>query len=98
MSRPPTKPPPPAPRGKFVPDEGDRLAAGDGPKPWWAQGPPSALELERVISLARTAELAEISEDSRRHHSKHIIRRLSPRRVGVKLRDALAVGQPKDTA
>lgn len=56
------------------------------------------LELERVISLAETAEIAGVSEDTLRRHYPKIIRRLSPRRVGVKLRDALAIGQPKDTA
>lgn len=83
-------------RGKFVPDEGDRPAADDGPKPWWARGPPSALDLERIVTLSQAAELSGISEDGWRRHHKHLIRRLSPRRVGVKLRDALAIGQPKD--
>jgi hypothetical protein len=56
------------------------------------------LELERVISLAETAELTGVSEDTIRRHHPHLIRRLSPRRVGVKLRDALAIGTPKDAA
>ena len=53
------------------------------------------LELERVISLAEVAELAGVSEDTIRRHHPHLIRRLSPRRVGVKLRDALAIGESK---
>ena len=53
------------------------------------------LELERVISLAEVAELAGVSEDTIRRHHSHLIRRLSPRRVGVKLRDALTIGTSK---
>lgn len=54
------------------------------------------LELEKIVSLNEAATLAGISVDGLRRHHGHLIRRLSPRRVGVKLRDALAIG--KDNA
>jgi predicted transcriptional regulator of viral defense system len=52
----------------------------------------NALALERILTLDEAAELAGISKDSLRRHYSHLIRRLSPRRVGMKLRDALAIG------
>lgn len=49
-------------------------------------------ELERVITLAEAAELTGLSRDSLQRHYARLIRRLSPRRVGMKLRDVLAIG------
>jgi hypothetical protein len=53
---------------------------------------PTWLELERVIPLSEAVELTSISRDGllRHHHDKIV--RLSPRRVGMKLRDAIAIG------
>ena len=79
-------------RGRFVRTADDHLPddkASKEPK----QGPPlSAFELERVISLAEATELTGLSRDSLQRHYAHLIRRLSPRRVGMKLRDAISIG------
>jgi hypothetical protein len=53
--------------------------------------PPSA-EMLRVIPVAQAAEVAGISADTLRRNHPEIIIKLSPRRVGVRLRDALAIG------
>ena len=50
------------------------------------------LELERLVSLAEASDLTGLSIDSLRRHYSHLIRRLSPRRLGIKLRDALGIG------
>jgi hypothetical protein len=76
-------------RGKFVSGEGDRPAAAeDFPARFWARG----FELERILTLGDVAELTGLSEDGIRRHYGYLIRRLSPRRVGMKLRDALTIG------
>jgi hypothetical protein len=58
-----------------------------------ATSPLSAIELEKIVTLAEAAELAGLSEDGLRRHHSHLIRRLSPRRVGMKLRDVLSIGE-----
>ena len=79
-------------RGKFVAGADDRPAAAEeSPAPFWARGPPSTLELERMLTLGEVAEFTGLSEDGIRRHYAHLIRRLSPRRVGMKLRDALTI-------
>jgi hypothetical protein len=50
------------------------------------------LERERIISLIEAAELTGLSQDSLRRHYSHLIRRLTPRRLGMKLGDVLAIG------
>ena len=57
-----------------------------------ATGPPSAFEPERIITLAEAAQLTGLSEDSLRRHYASLFRRLSPRRIGMKLRDAPTIG------
>jgi hypothetical protein len=52
------------------------------------------LELLRVLPLRQAAEVAGISQDTLRRNYPGIIIQLSPRRVGVRLRDALAIGRP----
>jgi hypothetical protein len=52
------------------------------------------LELQRVIPLRQAGEVAGISADTIRRNYPEIIVQLSPRRVGVRLRDALAIGKP----
>ena len=59
---------------------------------------PPELELERIITLDQAAELSGISPDGWRRHYPHLIRRLSPRRVGVKLKDALSINQETTAA
>jgi hypothetical protein len=54
---------------------------------------PPDLELERIIPLSQASKLSGISEDGWRRHYGHLIRRLSTRRIGVKLRDALRIGE-----
>jgi hypothetical protein len=50
----------------------------------------SALDLERHISLPEAAKLFNVSEDTFRRHYSHLIRKVSPRRNTVKLRDLLS--------
>ena len=52
------------------------------------------IELQRVIPLRQAGEVAGISADTIRRRYPSIIIKLSPRRVGVRLCDALAIGQP----
>jgi hypothetical protein len=67
-----------------------RAFTSDGsPRP---NAPFSAIELERVISLPEVSQLTGLSEDSLRRHYAHLISRLSPRRVGMKLRNAITIG------
>jgi hypothetical protein len=52
---------------------------------------PTWLELERVISIAEAERLTSLSRDGLQRHHRDKIVRLSPRRVGMRLRDALAI-------
>jgi hypothetical protein len=50
---------------------------------------PSKLELDRIISLQEAEQVSSLSPDSwKRNHPDKIVE-LSPRRLGVRLRDAL---------
>jgi len=50
---------------------------------------PLALELDRIISMQEAEDVSDLSADSwKRHHPDKIIK-LSPRRRGMRLRDAL---------
>jgi hypothetical protein len=53
----------------------------------------SQLELERLITIAEVSDLTGLSQDSVRRHYGHFIRRLSPRRLGMRLGDALSIGE-----
>jgi hypothetical protein len=56
------------------------------------------IERLRIIPLAEAAHLAGLSEDGlRRHHSAKLIR-LSPRRVGMRLGDALMLKEGRGAA
>lgn len=50
-------------------------------------------ELDRIVSLEQAAELCSLSADTikRRHPGKLV--QLSPRRVGVRVRDALMLSE-----
>jgi hypothetical protein len=50
----------------------------------------TALDLERHVSVPEAAALKGISEDTFKRHYPHLIRRPSPRRATVKLRDLLS--------
>jgi hypothetical protein len=57
-------------------------------------GQPSWTELQRVINLKQASQLSGLSVDSiKRHHRDKIID-LSPRRRGMRVRDALMLAQP----
>jgi hypothetical protein len=84
-------------RGAFAGAEHDHLTSEADAHPWWARGPPG-LELERMLTLDETAELTGLSTDTLRRRYTHLIRRLSPRRVGMKLRDVLTIGTSEDSA
>jgi hypothetical protein len=50
---------------------------------------PPGRELDQIISLQEAEKISSLSVDSwKRHHSDKVIE-LSPRRLGVRLRDAL---------
>jgi hypothetical protein len=53
---------------------------------------PDPLDVEgmRVVSIKEAARLRGVSEDTIRWTLKHRIVRLSPRRIGLRLRDVLA--------
>jgi hypothetical protein len=56
---------------------------------------PPALELERIINLQAAEEVSSLSVDSlKRHHADKIIE-MSPRRLGMRLRDALMLRKPR---
>jgi hypothetical protein len=50
----------------------------------------SALELEKHVSVPEAAEIKGISPDTFKRHYPHLIRKQSPRRNTVKLRDLLS--------
>jgi hypothetical protein len=50
----------------------------------------TALDLKRHVSVPEAARLKGISQDTFRRHYPHLIRKQSPRRCAVKLRDLLA--------
>jgi hypothetical protein len=49
----------------------------------------SALELEKHVSVPEAAKLKGISPDTFKRHYGHLIRKTSPRRNTVKMRDLL---------
>jgi hypothetical protein len=50
---------------------------------------PKEIELQRIVSLRQASDLSGLSEDTlRRRHADKIIK-LSPRRNGMRVRDAL---------
>jgi hypothetical protein len=55
------------------------------------------LELERIISLQEAEELSDLSPDTWKRRFPDKVIKLSPRRLGVRLRDALMLSDP-DTA
>ena len=58
----------------------------------------SELERLRIVTMAEAARLAGLSEDSlRRHHASKIIK-LSPRRDGMRVEDALMLRNPTRAA
>jgi hypothetical protein len=58
---------------------------------------PDDLADYRVISLAQAGKISSLSPDTIRRRYGHLIRQLSPRRQGMRLRDVLAIGNPEST-
>ena len=60
---------------------------------------PPGRELDRIVSLQEATKISSLSADTlKRHHRKKVIE-LSPRRLGMRLRDALMLGKrPTRTA
>ena len=55
---------------------------------------PPGLELDRIVTLQEAEKISSLSVDSwKRHHPDKLVE-LSPRRLGVRLRDALMLGKP----
>jgi hypothetical protein len=52
---------------------------------------PTWLELERVLELPQVEEITSLSVDSIKRHHRDKLVNLSPRRLGMKLRNALAI-------
>ena len=52
------------------------------------------LERRRKIPVPEAAALNGISEDTFRRHYKHLIRKITPRRDGVELGDAIDLPKP----
>ena len=67
--------------------EADRILAGVamGKQPGW-------LDLERIISLEVASKLLGLSVDTVKRRHPEIVRKLSTRRLGARLRDVLAAG------
>ena len=51
------------------------------------------LELLKIITLEQVTELTTLSADSLKRHHADKVRRLGPRRLGMRLGDALAIGE-----
>jgi hypothetical protein len=56
-------------------------------------GTPTALDLQRKISVKEAAALNNVSTDTFLRHYRHLVRKISPRRSVVTLADALAIGE-----
>jgi hypothetical protein len=55
---------------------------------------PADRELDRIISLPEAERISNLSVESwKRNHSDKIVK-LSPRRIGIRLRDALMLWKP----
>jgi hypothetical protein len=55
---------------------------------------PPEIMLNRVVPLAQASEIVNLSVDTIRRRYPEKIIKLSPRRLGMRLRDALAIGEP----
>jgi hypothetical protein len=47
------------------------------------------LERRRIISVQQAAEIKNLSEDTFKRHYPHLIKKLSPRRIGCELGEVL---------
>ncbi len=53
------------------------------------------LELERIVSLRQVKKLSSLSRDSLKRYYADKIIELSPRRLGMRLRDALMLSEDR---
>jgi hypothetical protein len=53
----------------------------------------SKRELDRIVSLEQAAELCSLSADTIKRRWPNKLVKLSPRRVGIRLRDALMLSE-----
>jgi hypothetical protein len=60
--------------------------------------PASAFGPDQMLDLAEAAALIGVSKDTLKRHYRHFIRQLSPGRVGIRMRDALSIGDGNTTA
>jgi hypothetical protein len=83
-----------ASRGKYVDADSQhsRRHFDEPAAPPPARGPPQGLELERMLTLPEVSALTGLSPDTLKRRYSHLIRKMSPRRVAMKLRDALSIG------
>ncbi len=52
------------------------------------------LELRRVLPLEQAGKITNLSSDTLKRRYPHLVLKLSPRRLGMRLSDALAIGKP----
>jgi hypothetical protein len=58
--------------------------------------PASWIELQRIVDLREASRLSGLSIDTIKRHHKDKIIKLSSRRRGLRLRDALMLGEAED--
>jgi hypothetical protein len=58
----------------------------------------TALERMRIIPVPQAAQMNSLSTDTFRREFSHLIVRLSAKRIGVRLGDALDLAKPLDVA
>jgi hypothetical protein len=58
---------------------------------------PPERELDRIITLQEAEKLSSVSVDSWKRHYPDKIIKLSPRRLGIRLRDALLIARGEVT-
>jgi hypothetical protein len=51
----------------------------------------SALELERIAPMREAVKITSLSQDTLERRYNHLIRKISPRRKGIRVRDLLAI-------
>jgi hypothetical protein len=51
----------------------------------------SPIELHRIVSMEEAARVSGVSDDTLRRHHRDKIVRMSPRRIGMRLGDALGL-------
>jgi hypothetical protein len=56
----------------------------------------SRLELLRIAPLKECARLAGVSEDSLKRNHPTLIRKIGPRRLGMRIQDVLRLGEKED--